>query len=515
MADSVEIQINRYKTEFDGFKRALTNAFKGEEPNYYLMDVKHVADKASALVQIAVKVFVPESDRIKATKAIHDALIEDAGEAIIKTTGKYAKRELDFILEGTPGKRDSRVIRVEVKPSNAKGSGGGSAATKVQEAGAALFCAIRFSRSSNITEDNRPTPAEITKAWAKVDCDKKVELEEIQSMPSEWYESFSIGANRLYQEMSGCPGLDKYYFVRGDKIIEKAISNAFGRVKDQTRISAEDKWNPADIWMYKGDKNTIKGWLDQETTIDCLNNLLQQAFSDKIPPNPRVKDKKVIPKSLIGISLKKINNSAKCDTINQESWSERVKDETAGFEKYGLVFDNNRKKDPHPMDVYFYYGSGSKSRFQARNFGGGGKGDWKLELDGVHAKQGKMQGDVLRKLMKHVFAKTPGVKLPPQEPKWDHCDPGIKNKNIKTAITNEIYKLLSKHNATGMSSMAADKNKINVAMDQSHRYSKLCGLRFLDWMMSLSDLNRNKAMKEMYLYASSKGQHSSVYYKLW
>ena len=63
--------------------------------------------------------------------------------------------------------------------------------------------------------------------------------------------------------------------------------------------------------------------------------------------------------------------------------------------------------------------------------------------------------------------------------------------------------------------MAADKNKINTAMDQSHRYSKLCGLRFLDWMMSLSDLNRNKAMKEMYLYASSKGEHSSVYYKLW
>ena len=515
MADAVQIQINRWVTEFAGLERALRNAFKGEDPNYYLMDVKHVEDKISAKVQIAVKVFVPETDRVKATKAIHKALIEDAGEAIIKTTGKSADRELDFILEGEAGKRDSRVIRIEVKPSNAKGSGGGSAATKVQEAGAALFCAIRFDRSSDITESNRPTPAEIDKAWAKVDCDNKVELDEIISMPSEWYESFSVGANRLYQEMKSCPGLDKYYFVRGDKTIEKAISEAFKRVKDQTRISAEDKWNPADIWMYKGNKDTIAGWLNQETTIDCLNNLLQQSFSDKIPPNPRVKDKKVTPKSLIGISLKKINNSARCDTINQESWSDRKKDETAGFAKYGLVFDNNRKKDPHPMDVYFYHGSGSKDRFQARNFGGGGKDDWKLELDGVHAKQGKMQGDVLRRFMKHVFSNTAGVKLPPREPKWEHCDPGINNTNIKTAITNEIYKLLSKHKATGMSTMTVDKNKINTAMDQSHRYSKLCGLRFLDWMMSLSDLNRNKAMKEMYLYASSKGQHSSVYYKLW
>ena len=507
MANNLESTITKHKREFDILKIAIKDALK--DPNYYFMDVKHVEDKDSTKkVQIAVKVFVPENDRKKVTLAIRDAIIDQQGEVVIGKTEKT----LDLIVQSVAGKE---VIRIEVKPENRKGSGGGSAATKVQEAGAALFCAIRFSRSSDITEDDRPKPAEIDKAWAKVDCNKQVDLDEITSMPPEWYETFSLGANALYKEMAGCPGLDEYQFVRGDKTIEKAISKAFGEVKDQTKLSAEDKWNPADIWMYKGNKNTIKGWLEQETTIDCLNNLLQQAFSDKIPPNPKVKDKNVTPKSLIGISLKKIVGSARCHTINQESWSERKKNETAGFVKYGLVFDNNRKKDPHPMDVYFYHGTGAKDRFQARNFGGSSKDDWKIELDGVTAKQGKMQGDVLRRLMKHVFSKTSGVKLPPREPKWEHCNPDINNTNIKTSITNEIYNLLVKHKATGMSTMNLDKNKINTAMDQSHRYSKLCGLRFLDWMMSLSKLNRNKAMKEMYLYASSKGEHSSVYYKLW
>jgi hypothetical protein len=47
-----------------------------------------------------------------------------------------------------------------------------------------------------------------------------------------------------------------------------------------------------------------------------------------------------------------------------------------------LTFDNGRSKDNYPMDVYLYYGAGTYEKFQARNFGGSTKGDWKLELKG-------------------------------------------------------------------------------------------------------------------------------------
>ena len=44
-------------------------------------------------------------------------------------------------------------------------------------------------------------------------------------------------------------------FVRGDKYIDDgAIKKAFLRVKNQTNIKSEDKWNPADIWLVRKKK---------------------------------------------------------------------------------------------------------------------------------------------------------------------------------------------------------------------------------------------------------------------
>ena len=83
--------------------------------------------------------------------------------------------------------------------------------------------------------------------------------------------------------------------LRGDATIDDgAIKNAFNRVKKQTRLSSEDKWNPADIWMVKANKIKVKAHLDKEVTIDCLNNALNQLIKDGL---------------LVGISLKKIEGS--------------------------------------------------------------------------------------------------------------------------------------------------------------------------------------------------------------
>ena len=57
-----------------------------------------------------------------------------------------------------------------------------------------------------------------------------------------------------------------------------------------------------------------------------------------------------------------------------------------------------------------------------------------------------------------------------------------------------------------------DKAEI-ATQDKSWRYSKLAGLRFLDWLQKTCK-DKNMAMKELYLYASSQSDKSSVYYKL-
>ena len=56
--------------------------------------------------------------------------------------------------------------------------------------------------------------------------------------------------------------------------------------------------------------------------------------------------------------------------------------------------------------------------------------------------------------------------------------------------------------------------KADIAVqEKSYRYSKLAGLRFLDWLKRTCS-DPNMAMKEIYLYASSQSDKSSVYYKL-
>ena len=47
---------------------------------------------------------------------------------------------------------------------------------------------------------------------------------------------------------------------------------------------------------------------------------------------------------------------------------------------------------------------------------------------------------------------------------------------------------------------------------QSWRYSKLAGLRFLDFLCQ-PGVEADKAVKELYLFGGSQQDHSSIYYK--
>ena len=313
-----------------------------------------------------------------------------------------------------------------------------------------------------------------------------VKLEDIMGLPKEWKEGSVKGANEIFKKVGGTG----WKFVRGDKLLDDgSIKKAFGRVKGQTNLSSEDKWNPADIWMVKESEiNEIKKHLDGENTIDCLNNALLQRFNDR---------------SLIGISLKKIEGDPKMDAKNNQPAAVRKANETARFVKYDLTFTSS-------MDVYLYYGSGQFEKFQARNFGGSSKGDWKLELKGRSAAQGKIQGAVVIELLKNAgFKNISQFKIPT----WAESDPNARNSRD---ITTEIYNLLKKHNADKMdkSQRAEANNKAQIDLqDKSWRYSKLAGLRFLDWLKHTCS-DKDMAMKEIYLYASSQSDKSSVYYKL-
>ena len=402
----------------------------------------------------------------------------------------------------------AQVIRILVKPTNAGGSGGGAAKTKVQEVGQALFLALRYMKGKDLEcHPKNPkhclTSADYKKAMEKVDG-PGVTIEEIQSLEQKWHDAFILGANKIANEVQG----EGWEFVRGDNKVEKAITDAFNRCKSsQGAPENEDKWNPSDIWMVKN-KTKIVQELNKENTIDCLNNFINQAFSPVPIKNKSGKD--VEPRSLIGISLKKLGPTARWEVMNEVGKNQLQKAGKVTFQESKTL---NELTAFSGMDVYFVYlpsGGKTQGSFQARNFGGPKKGQWQFELKGEFAAQGKIKGAVMRKLL--TDAKFKNI---PSEPNFNDCNPEKASQQKTTQITNKIYKLLNGLPKKPNDWNAKDAKEIIRGKDASWRFSKLAGLEFLKWLMDLSDKEADRAMKEMYLYASSQTDKSSVFYKVY
>ena len=478
-----------------------------------LMEVKKVEQEWGKKIQVGAKVFVKESQRLPVRDAVADYLnnmIDDGDTTVIQEVTTGTSRDEDKeLLDVVVGYENNKpqVIRIEIKPENSGGSGGGAAATKIQESGTALFTAIRYMKRDDLechpkSADKCLTDEDYEKGWKFVRA-PGVKLDEIMSLSQDWKNVFILQANTIHKKVGG----EGWIFVRGDDKIEAAISDRFKNVvaKDpMANLAQEDKWNPADIWMVKESKiDTLESLLMMEETVDCLNNFLQLAFTNK---NIQTKSKKKVPrKSLIGISLKKLGDSVRFEAKNKVNDEGLIKREQVGFNKSATV---NRLKAFTAIDVYLNYGTANTQSFQARNFGGKNKGDWKLELKGEFAAMGKIQGQVMRDLLKR--AKFKNI---PDEPKFSDCKDNSSNLE---KIVDEIYEKFNNLKTKPNDWKGTEdelKGKIREK-DASYRYSKLSGLRLLEWINKLPVDKANSAMKEMYLYASSQSNKSSVYYKM-
>ena len=423
-------------------------------------------------------------------------------EVIAGTKSKPDADQFDVVVKYTGSK--PQVIRVLIKPTGGGGSGGGAAKTKIQEVGQAVYLAIRYNKGKALEcHPQNPkdclTTADYEAGMEKVDG-PGVTIQEIQGLEQKWHDAFILGANKIANEVKG----SGWEFVRGDNQVEKSISDAFNRAKKSPGAPEnEDKWNPSDIWMVR-DKDKVVKELAKENTIDCLNNFISQAFSPTPIKNKSGKD--VPPRSLIGISLKKLGPTARWVVMNEVGKNQLQKAGNVTFQQQKTLSELTAFS---AMDVYFVYlpsGNKRQGSFQARNFGGDKKGQWQFELKGEYAAQGKIKGEVARKLLKAADFKNI-----PDEPNFNDCKP---DSSQAQKITDEIYKLLKGKGAQGWITNETDAKAQIRSKDASWRFSKLAGLRFLNWMMS-SSVDGDKAMKEMYLYASSQTKKSSVYYKVY
>lgn len=515
------------------------------------MDVNKVEDKDSTKkVQVAAKFFLSLADRPRIKQQVISYLEDrlDDGETFAREIQTIGNWGIDLVVRynNEKEKKSPQVVRVELKPIQSGGSRGGSSNTTVQEVGMAAFLALRLKRGQDLEchpDASNPeqclTPEDYAEGISLVKTKDKVKPEQLEALEQEWKDTFITGANKIANE-GNITGND-WEVVRNDDTLEKMISDKFKNVvkKDpDAHLAEENKWNPSDIWLLRN-RTTILELLSREETTDCLNNFLQLAFSDVDIPTKATK--KVPRRSLIGISLKKLGPQSSLKTINAMDTQGLIKREKVGFDKNATT---SRLRSFSSMDVYFNYASGKNQSFQARNFAGQAKGDWKFELQGEYAAQGKMQGTLVREVLERAGTGTKnkwGHKIPEEADKkftngaecttstdreasntYDNIYGKGKHKKMlmndkQVKITDEIYELLNEFSALGFKKGATNKKAMWTTIatkDASWRFSKVTGLRMLKWFTSLSKANANRAMKELYLYASSQADKSSVHYKL-
>ena len=495
-------------TDFAARARDITTCLREEGFNTTDVQVlKDVTVEPSARAKILLNLRIDVVDRGQVTNRLVNAITSKS------ITG--SRETYDADVQGNVINipfEDDKKFRIQVKPIRGAGSGGGSASTAVNESFFAVYCAVRYHLVNQDLDYRQPLSEEILRQAYDHYCFVDVPFESLWA-DNVWHKSHCLAANKLYSEQQ-CRVQDATFY-RGSGFDDKEIKDAYKRVNknlttlEESTFTAEDKWNPADIWI------ATRGF-----DISPIKNLNTAAEINKFI------DEKFTSKELVGVSLKKSEGiteaietaSARFEVMNQEPPAERRakvssykwvdRNSTGG---YDLFFENKGKQS---IDVYLYYGSGEFDKFQLRNFGGK-KASWQIELKGATAAHGRCGGGNVASIVNEYA---------PNAMPWDNtnfyssCNPT--NRNATIGITREISELLVEFDAKnvirGLSHQRdlAQYRSLVAYKPQEWRYSKLNGLRLLKALRD-NPTKADQIIQALYLFSSSQLDFSSVFVKVY
>jgi hypothetical protein len=479
----------------------------GDGYAYYDFDITDIKDpevSKKGKIYFGIKVFTTKVGRKQAAKHITGNI-----QSLFSNT-EIEKENTQIDIPVTSG-NFTKYIRVLVKPGAGAGSGGGAEETKRNECAQCVYASLAFNVYKGEID---PTIAISREHWEEaakyIKIDAKVEDCYGDALDTEWHFSSIKGANKLWQTFGG--STKRYIFCRGGGPDDKEIKKAYQRARNSMQkdpnnkviFSSEDKWNPADIWMVSTTFNASD--LDQYKTVDTINQFIKEKYEDR---------------ELIGVSLKKMKGPAKLKVLNYDPNDKMKELDEVSFAGYWVRYKDGKKKnieDAYPMDVYLYWKVGgplsNAQRFQSRNFAGGTKGSWQIELKGISAAQGRCGGGSIIEILKSLGVSYSGITSGWENSSfWAACNP--KNKSKKDAITDELILLLNKYCAGNHQAEYPGDTQARLELGnrtQSYRYSKLMGLRLLDCMKTSG--NGDEIMKALYSYAGSQTDKSSVHVKL-
>lgn len=475
----------------------------GDGYAYYDFDITDIKDPEASKrgkIYFGIKVFTTRVGRKQAAKHIVSNI--QSLFDIVEVQKENTQIDIPVSSGGF-----TKYIRVLIKPSAGAGSGGGAEETKRNECAQCVYASVAFNVYGGRIDPTKPISQEhFDEAIKHIDIDAKAEDCYGDALDTEWHFSSIKGANKLWDVFGRTAGSKKYIFCRGGGPDDKEIKKAYQRARRSMQkdpdikviFSSEDKWNPADIWMVSTSFNSSE--IDQYKTVDSINQFIKQKYEER---------------ELIGVSLKKIAGRARMKVMNYNSTAKLKKGSKIGFKKYWLRYQNKRKKnvdDRFPMDVYYHFDSGNFDRFQSRNFAGGTKGSWQIEMKGASAAQGRCGGGSIVEILNSLGVSYDGITSGWDNTTfWADCNP--KNKSKRKGITDEIIKLLDKYATTTGDYDDPIQARTEIAnRTQSYRYSKLMGLRLLDCLHTSG--KADEIIKAFYFYAGSQTDKSSVHVKL-
>ena len=449
-------------------------ALGGEDYAFYDFEIKGIADKERAKIQMAIKVLVPQSQRTTAAKkieaALHNTVVQDR-----------AGTQLNVIIPHTPSGK-VQYIRLDIKPI---GTGRGTAATAVNESGQALYAEYAFNKIKGKIDINKPISEEdLRSVYNGKNVD--VSFEDIMGLDGEWRESSILGANKLWELFGNGK---TYHFYRGGGLDDKEIKKAFAKIKKGTKFTSEDKWNPSDIWMASSDFNPADITAAASTgLVRNLNQFLIEMYKDR---------------KLMGISLKKMTGEAKFGEINLTEDKSAIEAKDNGY----VVTYKTGNRSPS-KDVSIKFGTGTHKVIVYRTFGGDKSANWNGEVGGASAAQGKISGPITMEIV-HRF--NPQYKFPTNQQLWSEAGDVSK----KVDLSKKIYVLLKKYKASGLPTNEQAAVTEIAGQSRGYLYSKYYGLLLVDAIQGISDVNKkNECVKDLYLYASSQHVDSGFHIKL-
>lgn len=380
---------------------------------------------------------------------------------------------------------DDKIVRIDELEKTAEfggggGSGAGSDITELVESAQCLYCALVFyifKRPMKLNEIVTPAQFERTKQYIDVSANFD---DMVNKLPEDWVKSSILGANMLYSKYRG----EQYIFHRGSSKVD-TIENAFKAInRKEAAFGDINKWSPADIYMITRNFGVNK--LNDEETLKGLNGTMMHMY---------------LSKDCVGVSLKKMERRAQYSEVNLVE----SKGSNGAVSYKGMTIKANERSTIYDsMDIYIKYGPGAKERIQFRSFGtGDGLTGYQAEVKGETANQGKASlGPV-----SYIFKQHCNIILPKSS------DIAGKVRRDDESICKGIYDMAKDLGVNNLPPY--DEHKVRYKQQElKWKYSKYLGLLILTHLDAQTSDIKDKLVKDIYYYASSKSSFSAVYAKI-